>query len=200
MRIYFYTRFERFWHWVQALLIIGMLATGFEIHGTYSFLGFEKAVSWHNAFAGAWGILYAFILFWIVVTGEWKQYVPRLKNVTAVIYYYSAGIFMGKEHPAHKTAEEKHNPLQRLIYVSLLSILLPFQIGTGILYYVYTDWAALGIQGMLSLKVISALHAAGAFSLLAFVIVHVYMTTTGPTVFAYLKGMLTGYEDEPVKK
>lgn len=196
MRIYFYTRFERFWHWVQALLIIGMLCTGFEIHGTYALLGFEKAVWWHNVFAGAWAVLYAFILFWIAVTGEWKQYVPRLKNVSAMVYYYSVGIFLGKEHPVHKTAEAKHNPLQRLIYVSLLSILLPFQIGTGILYYAYSSWAELGLQGVLSLKVISALHTLGAFSLLAFVIVHMYMTTTGPTVFAYLKGMLTGYEDE----
>lgn len=200
MKVYFYTRFERFWHWVQAFLIIGMLVTGFEIHGTYTLLGFKKAMQWHNVLAASWGILYVFILFWIAVTGEWKQYIPKLKNVSSMIVYYSFGIFTGMEHPAHKTPEAKHNPLQRLIYVSLLSILLPFQIGTGILYYIYNDWAELGLETMLSLKWISVLHTLGAFSLLAFVIVHMYMTTTGPTVFTYLKGMLTGYEDEAVKK
>ena len=30
-RVYIFTRFERLWHWCQALLIIGMLVTGFEI-------------------------------------------------------------------------------------------------------------------------------------------------------------------------
>ena len=42
-RVILYSRFERFWHWSQSLLIIVMLVTGFEIHGTYSLLGFEQA-------------------------------------------------------------------------------------------------------------------------------------------------------------
>ncbi len=36
---------------------------------------------------------------------------------------------------------------------------------------------------------------AGAFFILSFVIVHVYMTTTGHTVFAHIKAMITGWED-----
>ena len=31
-RVMLYTRFERFWHWAMALLILGMLITGFEVH------------------------------------------------------------------------------------------------------------------------------------------------------------------------
>jgi len=31
-RIYLYKRFERFWHWSQALLIIIMMVTCFEVH------------------------------------------------------------------------------------------------------------------------------------------------------------------------
>ena len=38
-RIYVFKRFERFWHWSQALLIIGMMITGFEVHGSYTLLG-----------------------------------------------------------------------------------------------------------------------------------------------------------------
>lgn len=41
-KVIMFKRFERFWHWSQALLIIGLLLTGFEIHGTYQLLGFEK--------------------------------------------------------------------------------------------------------------------------------------------------------------
>ena len=33
-RIYLFKRFERFWHWSQALLVITMLYTGFAIHVT----------------------------------------------------------------------------------------------------------------------------------------------------------------------
>ena len=32
-RVYLFKRFERFWHWSQAALVLFMLLTGFEIHG-----------------------------------------------------------------------------------------------------------------------------------------------------------------------
>jgi Ni,Fe-hydrogenase I cytochrome b subunit len=40
-----HTGFERFRHWTQALLIIILMVTGFEIHGSYSRLGYEAATS-----------------------------------------------------------------------------------------------------------------------------------------------------------
>jgi glutamate dehydrogenase (NAD(P)+) len=43
-RIYLYTRYERGWHWLQALLIVVLLVTGMEVHGLYTLLGFEWAV------------------------------------------------------------------------------------------------------------------------------------------------------------
>lgn len=30
MQVMLFTRFERFWHWTQALLIFGLLFTGFN--------------------------------------------------------------------------------------------------------------------------------------------------------------------------
>ena len=50
-RIYIYKRYERFWHWSQAFLIITMMITGFEVHGTYTLLGFQKAVQLHTVAA-----------------------------------------------------------------------------------------------------------------------------------------------------
>ena len=47
-RIYLYTRYERFCHWLQMLLILVLLITGFEVHGTFTLLGFETAVKVHN--------------------------------------------------------------------------------------------------------------------------------------------------------
>ena len=38
-KIYIYQRFERFWHWSQAILIIFLALTGFEVHGTFHILG-----------------------------------------------------------------------------------------------------------------------------------------------------------------
>ena len=50
-KIYVFKVFERIWHWSQAFLIIALLVTGFEVHGSYSVLGFEKAVDLHTTFA-----------------------------------------------------------------------------------------------------------------------------------------------------
>jgi len=47
-------------------------------------------------------------------------------------------------------------------------------------------------------------HTLGAFLLMAFLVVHVYMTTTGRTPTSNIEAMITGYEeleedeDEPV--
>ena len=47
-QVYVYKGFERFWHWTQALLILFLALTGFEIHGSLAFLGFEQAVRYHR--------------------------------------------------------------------------------------------------------------------------------------------------------
>ncbi len=196
-RLYLYTRFERFWHWAQTLLILVLLVTGFEIHGTYRLFGFETAFTVHNACAWTWFVLYAFIVFWMATTGEWKHYVPTFLKLMDVVRYYVSGIFKGEPHPVPKSERSKHNPLQRLTYLGIVSVLVPFQMVTGFLYYTYNQWPAFGFAGALTLQVVAVLHTAGAFAFLAFVIVHVYMTTTGHTLTAHIKAMFTGYEDVP---
>ncbi|MBT8764486.1 cytochrome b/b6 domain-containing protein [Desulfohalobiaceae bacterium Ax17] len=192
-KIYLYTRFERFWHWAQALLIILLALTGFEIHSSYTLFGFEKAFEIHNFCAWAWLILYAFIVFWILTTGEWRQYVPTFQKLFQVAKYYVSGIFKGEPHPVPKSKRTKHNPLQRLTYLAIVSFLVPYQIITGFIYYYYNQWPEWGIN--LSLKTIAFLHTAGAFAMVTFVIVHIYMTTTGHTIFAHIKAMFTGWEE-----
>lgn len=191
-KLYLYTRFERFWHWAQGLLILTLLVTGFEIHGTYSLFGFEDAFTVHNFCAWTWFVLYAFIVFWIFTTGEWKHYVPTFVKMFEVIRYYSVGIFKGEPHPVPKSERVKHNPLQRITYLGLVSLLVPYQMLTGYLYYFYNQWPQMGWGW--ELQTVALLHTAGAFAFLVFVIVHVYMTTTGHTIGAHIKAMFTGYE------
>ena len=193
-RIYLYTRYERFWHWIQMLLILVLLITGFEVHGTFTLLGFETAVKVHNYTGLAWLIAFAFFVFWIMTTGEWKQYIPTTKKVFAVVRYYAYGIFRGESHPVPKRREAKHNPLQRLVYLSLAALLLPIQMATGFLYWSYNSWQAWGLS-WLSLQVIAYIHMAGAFAILSFIVVHLYMITTGHTIFSHTRAMITGWEE-----
>jgi thiosulfate reductase cytochrome b subunit len=193
-KIYLYTRFERFWHWVQSLLIFMLLLTGFEVHGVFSLFGFQKAVEYHNFLGLTWVILFIFIVFWVVTTGEWRQYIPTTKKLFEVIGYYSSGIFKGLPHPVKKSANAKHNPLQRLTYLGLTAILLNLQMGTGLLYYLYNDWAIWNLT-FLDLRLLALIHLACAFAILAFIIVHVYMTTTGHTLTSHIAAMFSGWEE-----
>jgi thiosulfate reductase cytochrome b subunit len=196
MTIYLYTRYERFWHWLQGILILTLLLTGFEIHNGLRFFGFHLAVQVHNLVGLSWLIAFAFFVFWVFTTGEWRQYVPTTRKMLAMFRYYSYGIFKGEPHPVPKRRGAKHNPLQRLTYLSLAAFLLPVQMFTGLLYWGYNSWSSWGV-GFLSLKTLAVLHTAGGFALLIFLIVHVYMTTTGHRVFAHIKAMITGWEDVP---
>lgn len=193
-KIYLYTRFERFWHWVQSLLIALLLLTGFEVHGTFSLFGFQKAVQYHNFLGLTWIILFIFIVFWVFTTGEWRQYVPTTKKLFEVIGYYTSGIFKGEPHPVQKSREAKHNPLQRLTYLGLTAVLLTLQMGTGLLYYIYNDWAIWNLT-FLDLRLLALIHLACAFAILAFIIVHVYMTTTGHTLTSHITAMISGWEE-----
>ncbi|WP_341893057.1 cytochrome b/b6 domain-containing protein [Variovorax sp. YR752] len=196
-RIYLYKRYERFWHWSQAVLVLTMLVTGFEVHGSYHLLGFRSAVRVHTLAAWVLLMLWAFTIFWQFTTGEWRQYIPTLAKVGAMARYYAYGIFTGAPHPYHKTAAKKHNPLQRLTYLVLLAAVSPLIWGSGLLYLLRAFWPGLGLEHWLTLEAVAWAHTAAAFLMLCFVIVHVYLTTTGHTVFAHIKTMVTGWEDLP---
>lgn len=72
----------------------------------------------------------------------------------------------------------------------------PFQMATGVLYYTYNSRPAVGLQD-LGLGILAGLHTAGAFALLVFLVVHLYMTTTGHSVTAHIRAMCTGWEEVP---
>jgi thiosulfate reductase cytochrome b subunit len=196
-KVYIYKGFERFWHWMQAFLIFFLAATGFEIHGSYVFFGYQNAVKYHNIAAYAFIILIAFAIFWHFSTGEWKQYLPTARNLRAQINYYLLGIFKNAPHPTKKSVLSKLNPLQKLVYLGLKILVIPVMMLSGLLYMYYRYPQQTGIEGLAidSLEPIAIVHTAGAFLLIAFIITHLYLITTGHTVTSNLKAMITGYED-----
>lgn len=193
-RIYLFKGFERFWHWAQAALIIFMLVSGFEVHGTYKLLGYRQAVQLHALAAWALIGLWVFAIFWHLTTGEWRQYIPSTEKMMTVARFYSSGIFKGESHPYKPTVQRKHNPLQRLTYLAILVLVSPLIWVTGWLYLFYDAWAAWGLTS-LKLEWVAWGHTAGAFLMLAFLISHVYLITTGPTLGVHLKAMVTGWEE-----
>lgn len=195
--IYIYKGFERFWHWTQAILIMFLAVTGFEVHGSFEIFGFEKAAEFHRTASWLLITLIVFAIFWHITTGEWKQYIPTTKKLKEQIQYYLFGIFKGEKHPIERNELSKLNPLQRLVYLGFKIVLIPLTIVSGIFYMLYKtiDQNNVIVVEDYPLESIAFWHTLGAILLIAFLIVHVYMTTTGDTPTSNIKAMITGYEE-----
>ena len=171
--------------------------TGFEVHGSYSIFGFEKAAEYHRV--ASWMLigLLIFAIFWHLTTGEWRQYIPTTKQLKEQIKFYISGIFKGEHHPTQKSELSKLNPLQRIVYLGFKVILIPLTTTSGILYMLYKtiDQNNLIVIEDYPLSGIAFWHTMGAILLMIFLVVHVYMTTTGKTPTSNINAMITGYEE-----
>lgn len=196
-KVYIYKSFERFWHWMQALLIIFLAFSGFEIHGTYTFFGFREAVIYHNFASYVLLALIIFAIFWHLTTGEWKQYVPSLDNIKAQLNYYIFGIFFNAPHPTKKTVLSKLNPMQKLTYFGLKVLVIPLSVTSGLLYAFYRYPSVYGIEtiNIENLEIIAIVHTIAAIFLVVFIVTHLYLITTGETITSNLSAMMTGFEE-----
>ena len=100
---------------------------------------------------------------------------------------------MGEPHPYKKSLQRKQNALQSLAYMTFMVIIGPALWLTGIIYLFYNEWSGFTWAGD-ALWAVAVLHTVAAFAMGTFVIIHVYMTTTGKTPLHYVKTMITGYD------
>lgn len=198
-KTYMYTFYERLWHWTMATSILLLLLTGAEIHftGTVSLFGLPNAVLIHNVLGFIVTINAFLSLFYHLTTGEISQYFNINRNfgkeTISQVFFYVYGIFKGERHPVEKRTYRKTNPLQQMTYVVLLNIILPFQIISGLLIWGIEKSTSLN-QMLGGLTYIVPLHSFASWVFLSFVVLHVYLTTTGHSVASNLQAMITGYD------
>lgn len=137
------------------------------------------------------------MIFWHITTGEWKQYIPTTKNLKAQIEFYITGIFRNAPHPTKKTLLSKLNPLQRLVYLGLKILIIPVMVVSGLLFmfFRYPQSGMIKTVNIENLEIVALIHTLGAFLLITFLIVHLYLITTGHTITSNLKAMITGWEE-----
>ncbi len=63
------------------------------------------------------------------------------------------------------------------------------------MFYRYPTRYGIEAINIESLKFIAIIHTTAAFLMVAFIIAHLYLITTGTTITSNLKAMLTGYEE-----
>ena len=199
-RVKLYDAYDRIWHWLQAGTILLLIFTGLIIHKPHIFgiFSFAYVVQVHNVLGFILLINAALALFYTVASGTIRRFFPNPEGFFArafeQIMFYTRGIFAGAPHPLQKTPQNRLNVLQQLTYLAILNILLPAQVVTGLLIWGTQYWptmaAALG-----GLTILAPLHTFVAWAFAAFIVMHVYLTTTGETPLAGIKSMVTGWEE-----
>ncbi|NOQ51983.1 MAG: cytochrome b [Desulfuromonadaceae bacterium] len=202
--IYLQPTAVRIWHWLNALGIVTLCATGaqirfpeyFSIFGSYS-----SVISLHNV-AGyvvvfsffIWLIYYVFVARTMV-----KLYVPTVDDLQngllrqSIFYFFT--FFLGGDNPHHPTPDNKFNPLQKTAYFVIMFVLVPLVGLSGLLLLNVEPLSGLIIM-FGGLKVLVALHYLVACCLCAFIFTHVYLATLGHTMIAHFIPMWTGWEEE----
>ena len=201
-RIYLHPLPLRMWHWVNALLVILLIITGIQlrISGVPS-LGPRHPALWVHKYAG-WAMV-ASGVFWLVYSlatrNLSRQCAVRpgdLKGMSRQARFYLISIFKGEENPFRPSPDEKFNPLQKLAYGAIMCIFAPILMVTGLLgsdisffrkYILLWDIAG----------VVNAIHVLGAYVVVLYLVVHLYMATLGRTTFGHIKAVILGYEEEP---
>lgn len=190
----------RIWHWTNALLFMILLLTGIRLRilGIATLRPHDPFLLIHQ-YAG-WAMA-ASSLFWFAYAmagGHLRNHLLLKKGDIAGIRrqltYYLVAIFRGEKDPFQPSAEEKYNPLQKIAYSAVMLIFVPVQTLSGLAgshigivrkYVLLWDVTAL----------MSTVHLIGAYIFLLYLIVHVYMSTLGLTVFSHTRAMITGYEE-----
>jgi thiosulfate reductase cytochrome b subunit len=201
--VYMYTVYERLWHWLQTVVIFGLLFTGLIIHkpDKFGIFTFNYVVQVHNVLAAILLINAALAAFYHLASGEIKQFLPQprgfFNQMIEQATYYVRGIFRGEEHPFEKRPDRKLNPLQQVTYFGLLNILLPLQVITGILMWGVQRWpeTAAYLGGLPGL---APFHTLIAWLFASFIVMHVYLTTTGHTPLANIRAMIMGWDEVEV--
>lgn len=200
-RVYMYDVYERFWHWVQAFMILYLIFSGLLIHKPHLFGAFSYPflVQTHNMFGLILLVNAALALFYNLASGQLKKYLPEPKDFFArsimQALYYTRGIFKGERHPFEKTRSKRLNPLQEITYFAILNVLLPAQVITGIMiYWGQRNWPIL-FSDLGGLPVLAPVHTAIAWLFASFVVMHVYLVTaSGISPLAAIKSMAVGWE------
>jgi thiosulfate reductase cytochrome b subunit len=199
-RVYMYSVYERLWHWLQTITIVGLLFTGLIIHKpeVFGIFSFRYVVLVHNILAGILVVNAALALFYHLASGEIRQFIPRpygfFDQAITQAKYYLGGIFRGEAHPFEKTPDKKLNPLQQITYFTILNVLLPLQVITGALMWGAQQWPKIATS-LGGLPFLAPFHALIAWLFGAFIVLHVYLTTTGHKPLTAIKAMVDGWDE-----
>ena len=202
----------RLTHWLNAVFLAGMIASGLQIYAAYAHFGPHSAVfNLPNPFdasrmavpgslrLGGWlagGLRWHFVLAWpfvvtglaytlfLVVSGEWRALLFRPRDVKGSVQMLRYYLRLRPDHPP----QGKHNPLQKSAYtfIRLLSVVT---ILTG---FAFAKRVQFGFLSALfgGYQLSRYWHFVAVWTFMAFIVVHVVMVFVADP--ASMRAILTG--------
>lgn len=198
-RVYLYPRWLRLWHWSNAVLFLVLIATGLNLRFAdpdSEGLGFAASRAVHNASGILLVLSYLGFLLGNVFTRNGRYYRPEREDwwrgPRRQLRYYLWGIFRGEPQPYPHGERRKFNPLQKLSYLAVMFLLMPLMIATGVVM-LFPDKIPEELWGRSGMLVFAFSHTLLGYVLIAFMLVHVYLGTTGHTALELIHGMTRGW-------
>ena len=200
-RLYLLPLWIRAWHWTNALLIITLTITGISLHFAdpkLPLVEFSLAARIHDIAGLSLVAAYSFFVIANIVSGNWWQYVPKPPGVLERCWiqgkWYIWGIFKGEPHPYRVTEEANFNAMQALSYWGIMYMVMPVLLLTGLIF-MFPQFAPDRVFDMDGLVPMAVLHYLTGAVIVMFMIVHIYLGTTGKTATSMFKTMITGWHE-----
>ena len=193
-RVFKHTLIIRIMHWVHAISMVILALTGLQIYAPGTFrlfpsMDWTRYIHFIFMYLVVWTMVYK--IYYVLVTGEIKELLFTFKDLLelpALSFHYLYGVFVGRK----KKDWGKFNPGQKLIY-TLWPILMLLQALTGFALYwpgFFSDfYNLLGGLGQVRLW-----HFCISWLFIISMSAHIYLGSTGATVWDYYKSMFTGWE------
>jgi thiosulfate reductase cytochrome b subunit len=197
-----YPLWLRAWHGLHALCFVLLGASGLSLHysdSDYAVLPFELAVRVHDASGVAMAVLYVLFVVRNVTSGNLRHYsLPRpvLRSIARQLGWYMGGMFRGDARPFPRSHASKLNPAQASTYLLVMYAITPACVLSGVAL-LFPQLAPQRVAGVGGVWPMALLHLASGWLLSLFLLLHLYMVTTGPTLWTYVLDITRG--EDPSK-
>jgi Ni/Fe-hydrogenase b-type cytochrome subunit len=197
-------------HWLNALLLVGMITSGLQIYNAFPHFGIRGGpylpnpmdnkgfpvqvrlggwlaggLNWHFALAWPFVLTGLVYLVYLLVSGEWRSLLFRPSDVPKAVQMQLYYLRLRREHPP----QGKHNALQKAAY-SFIFLLGVIAVLTGFAIYKESTfpWLSALFGGY---ELARYWHFWAVWIFIAFTIVHVLLVFLVDP--ASLRAMITGW-------
>lgn len=199
-KIYLYPLWIRLWHVANAVLIILLILSGVSLQysgADFPLIGFQQAVSLHNVSGIILTISYVVFFIGNILHKNGMYYKLQkdgLKSLFKQFNYYLIGVFKGQKAPYEINEYRKFNPLQKLAYITIMYVCLPFMIITG-WALLFPEVIVTQMAGVSGTFLTAFFHSVVAFVISIFLLIHIYFSTFGLKINSNFKSIINGYHE-----